>query len=133
MSVEIVSIPQVEMGLIIPSLLPLEAPDGINNGGYFLGYSPIDLLVAVWLVKHHNLKTSNLPWLFDKFTKQRTPLCYNHIKLAFLINDEIAFKSLSEIVDEIVYHNDNTLLSLMRKNAPLTFKWVKIEGGYGRD
>jgi hypothetical protein len=116
----LVSIPQVDVGLL-PLRLPI--PDNFNSGGYAYGYSPIDLLVAGLEAHSRGDIVSDLARFFDSH-RDCLPVSVHHVHLLVQGPDGSIFSwTIGEIAT--ICNQDDRLLTVMQKNAPLTFKWVK--------
>ena len=110
----------------------LPQPDGLNNGGYSIPdldghtlfeYSPIDLLVSGIEACRLGVKILNLPAFFYLYRNLFSEL---QVYLAILDNDNVEFKSIADWKLIIKSLKNAPLLTIMSKNAPLTFKWVQI-------
>lgn len=117
----LVSIPQVDVGLL-PLRLPI--PDNFNSGGYAYGYSPIDLLVAGLEAHNRGIIVSDLVVFFDGYRDCLPVSCHMVSLLVQRPDDSISAWTLGEIATRC-NQGDDRLLTVMQKNAPLTFKWVK--------
>ena len=121
--IRLISMPQIDVGGFGRLRLPL--PDGINNGGYVVptpvgamsAYSPVDLLVAGL----SGDRITNLVEFFDKYRVKYIP----HMDEVFLtleMDNEIVHKTIPML--KVSCEVDTDLLKVLRRNAPLTFKWI---------
>ncbi len=116
----------------LPVQLPV--PDSINTGGFCIPtpsgsvytYSQIDLLVAGLEGELTNQVIYNLVRFFDNY-RGRSMLSEYRIYLTVRGPNFVTALSISEWKAFILINKCEELLKVMRKNAPLTFKWVKIE------
>lgn len=117
--------------------MDLPMADGINNGGYkvpdFIGntlprakneYSPIDVLVAGLEAMRRNIIITSLTSFFDKHRYNLAAYSDVYINLFSCTEkgNEYITKSISWI--RCICYTDSSLLTTMRRNAPLTFKWM---------
>jgi hypothetical protein len=117
---------QIDMSLY-PLNLPL--PDGINNGGYMLpgfghAYSQIDLLIAGLEASNNQITIVNLTQFFDKY---RLMCSMSWVSLTIFNSEEdsgwqLQYLTVSELKAQCTKNNE--LLTVLRCNAPLTFKWI---------
>lgn len=125
MTVRILSSVRVDVGEF-PLRLPIPTPE--NSGGYLtpIGYtySDIDLLVAGLEAVELKKDVTNLAQFFDS---HRNMISMSKVKLTFSIDNEIYHESILCIKNRILATKNENLLTVMQKNAPLTFKW----GMYG--
>jgi hypothetical protein len=115
----------------LPLHLPL--PNGLNNGGYVVpdckgqtvdSYSPIDVLVAGLEAIRLCKVVTNLAQFFDQ-----NRLMFSDMKVSLTTDDDSAgveHLSIWEIKTRILVYNNYEWLKVMQRNAPLTFKWVKL-------
>lgn len=107
------------------SRLQLSLPDGINNGGYiiptpsgiFPSYSPIDLLVAGLSGE----KINNMVTFFDRH-RDKYIKGSDTIYLTLEDSGHIIHKTIPVL--KIMCKENELLLRVLRRNAPLTFKWI---------
>ena len=108
--------------------LHLSLPDGINNGGFMPGigtsfYSQIDLLTAGLEAQRLDLKVTDLSKFFDMHRNMHSD---HLVRLTLQKDKKLVHLSVAEIKSDIVQEHDHGYLSVMRHNAPLTFKWVEL-------
>lgn len=121
---KLVAIPQVDIAAL-PLYLP--SPTEFNTGGFlvpspsgsFFTYSTIDLLVAGYTAAVRGEEVHDLVKYFDSF-RDLTMVGEYFVYITY-IKDQIMTRSIAYI------KNIETDLSLMIRNAPLTFKWRKNE------
>lgn len=121
----LVSYPQVSVG-DFPLRLPL--PNAISSGGFTIDgvsylYSGLDLLVAGLEADYRGEIVIDLAQYFDS---HRTMVSEMWVMLHILSStdeDRIHSHSVLEWKTIINIHKDSTLLRVLRRNAPLTFKW----------
>jgi hypothetical protein len=133
-SIRVVSVPNVDVGA-----LPLRLPvaDGINNGGFVLpgprgqtaqAYSNIDLLVAGLEASLIRYEVRNLTKYFD--LKRHGMFSENKVIIYYTVGDSgiVEAKTVTEIKHDLrILRGTNDyeeLLRVLRRNAPLTFKWL---------
>jgi hypothetical protein len=126
----LVSSVQIDVGEF-PLHLPV--PNSVNTGGYTIPsergqsiyvYSQIDLLIAGLEADRMGYLVDNLGHFFDKF---RFMMSDFDVFLAVKRDeDPIVTKSVGLWKAQILSTNNEALLQVLRRNAPLTFKWVKI-------
>jgi hypothetical protein len=113
------------------ALSNLPVPNGTNNGGYLLppnfpAYSPIDLLVAGLEV---NYIIANLSMFFGS-VYSRMGMCISELKIKLTLlqeNEKLMHISIVEIKQIIRANDDRHLLTVMERNAPLTFSRVFVK------
>lgn len=134
MKYSLVSIPSVDVTGF--PLLHLSVPDQFNTGGYCIPtdagsvyvYSQIDLLVAGLESLHRNVNVYDLSKFFDLYrgtimsSLSSVYLGYQISSIAY--GDSIFYRPIIDIIANIQYTRDEDFLNVLRKNAPLTFKWV---------
>ena len=119
MTVRLISSVLVDVGEF-PLHLPVPTVD--NGGGYLLptgySYSPIDLLVAGLEAVRLNKQVYNLAQFFDTY---RAMLSMSKICLTVQYNEQVIHESIFCL--RVMCLENDKLLTVMRKNAPLSFKW----------
>lgn len=123
----IVSVPNVDAGA-----LPLRLPvaDGINNGGFVVpgpggrtqqAYSNIDLLVA----GIEAIRTEDTIYHLAKYFDVCRNGMYseNEVYIYYTVGDSFHVKSVAQIKHDLRINRNETILRVLQKNAPLTFKW----------
>lgn len=134
MRYKLISSVQVNVGEVTPLHLPI--PTVANCGGYLTpsfitegateyNYSPIDLLIAGLEAYYLGEIVNNLAQFFDT---NRIMLADNWVSLTIkdMETGSITASTVNVFKIEIMRRNDTELLRMFRKNAPLTFKWVRI-------
>lgn len=108
--------------------LRLSVPTLITSGGYLLppdqpAYSPIDILIAGLEAQRLSLLVTNLLSFFDTHKLMYSD---NLVTITLENNGYLQCLPIAAIKSLIVSDKDHGLLKLMRRNAPLTFKWMDI-------
>lgn len=122
LSVKLVSSVMVSEG-DFPLALPV--PDGLNNGGYYMpgdrqGYSPIDVLVAGLEAHRLGVYVTNLAKFFDTY---RNLWSISQVTVAVKLGEEIRIESIAIWKLVLLTQPDTELRRVLKRNAPLTFKW----------
>ena len=112
--------------------LALPVANNINSGGYLLpvlkgnkwestySYSHIDLLVAGLEAYWLGVEVTNLSAFFDE---HRVQYSCSKLYLAVKFDLEIKIKTIAEWKLVLVTQDNPELKQVLKKNAPLTFKW----------
>lgn len=134
MRYKLISTVQVNVGEFTPLHLPI--PTMTNSGGYLTpsfvqegvtdyNYSPIDLLIAALEAYCLGEIVTNLAQFFDT---NRIMLADNWVTLTIKDSEtgQITNGTVNTFKIEIMRRSNAELLRTFRKNAPLTFKWVRL-------
>jgi hypothetical protein len=108
--------------------LCLPSADNLNSGGYLLpnstyAYSPIDLLIAGLEADRLGLVVSNLANFYDK---HRFILADTWVYLTLEDKDVVKHLSICAIKTSILEEQNSTWLRVMQRNAPLSFKFIRL-------
>ena len=117
--------------------LHLPPPDEISSGGFVVpyvdpvtgkvrtlpAYSNIDLLIAGLEAVRKGVIVYSLTNFFDV---NRVMMSDHDVVITISSDAVINTWSIAQIKSHILINKDGEMLRIMMKNAPLTFKWVRI-------